>query len=269
MSARRRRRTVPEEPHGPDERWMASYLDMVTVLMCMFIVLFAMSTVDAEKFVALSNSLATGFGQHSSNTVDTAEGVVVPPELLDQNAQGFADIELQAARAEFDELSALRDKLRAALEEEGLTDTATLTIDERGLTIGLVSAETFFATNSTVLSTRAVTVLDALGGVLSDIPNQISVEGHADHRAAAAPFPTNWELSAERSTQVLRYLVEDRGLDPGHVKAVGYGDAHPVADGSTTSALAQNRRVDIVVLSDATEGVRRLLPQLQAAQKTS
>jgi len=269
MSVRRRRRTAPAEHDGPDERWMASYLDMVTVLMCMFIVLFAMSTVDADKFVALSNSLATGFGQKSSQTVDAAQGVVVPPELLDEDAQGFADLELTAARAEFDELSTLRDRLRQALEKEGLEDAATLTIDERGLTIGLVSAETFFATNSTTLSAKAVTVLNALGGVLQDIPNQLSVEGHADRRAAASPFPTNWELSSGRSTQVLRYLVEDRGLAASRVKSVGYGDAHPVADGTSATALAQNRRVDIVVLSDAQEGVRRLLPELQQEQNRS
>lgn len=246
---------------------MASYLDMVTVLMCMFIVLFAMSTVDAEKFVALSNSLATGFGQKASETVDAAEGVVVPPDLLDEDAQGFADIALAAARTEFNELAELRDILREALKKKGLEDAATFTIDERGLTIGLIGGETFFATNSTVLSHKAKVVLKALGGVLDSVPNQLSIEGHADRRAAAAPFPTNWELSSARSTQVLRYLVEDRGLNPSHVKSVGYGDAHPVADGSSAAALAQNRRVDIVVLSEAKEGVRRLLPQLQAAEK--
>jgi chemotaxis protein MotB len=244
---------------------MASYLDMVTVLMCMFIVLFAMSTVDKDKFEALRNSLATGFGQHPTQIVDVSTGVVVPPDLVDEDAEGFADDALAQAEIEFDELSALRERLRVALAREGLESTATLTIDERGLTIGLVSADTYFATNSTALSTKAVRVLDALGGVLAAVPNQISVEGHADHRSAAAPFPTNWELSARRSTQVLRYLVEKRGIDPAHVKSVGFGDAHPVADGSSTAALAQNRRVDIVVLSNAQEGVRRLLPRLQAA----
>ena len=79
----RKGRKPAEAGHdGPDERWMASYMDMVTVLMCLFIVLFAMSTVDQDKFAALKNSLATGFGVEQSNTVDTAEGIVVPPELV-------------------------------------------------------------------------------------------------------------------------------------------------------------------------------------------
>ena len=156
MSVRARRRVPQEEHSGPDERWMASYLDMVTVLMCMFIVLFAMSTVDQEKFEALSASLATGFGQEPSDDVDAVTGVVVPPELVDEDGDDFADVDLAAAQTEFSELSALREKLRRVLADNGLEADVTFTIDERGLTIGLVSAETFFTTNSTALSPTAV-----------------------------------------------------------------------------------------------------------------
>ncbi|BDZ39196.1 OmpA/MotB family protein [Microbacterium suwonense] len=264
MSVRRRRRIQPDGHSGPDERWMASYLDMITVLMCMFIVLFSMSTIDLKKFSALSASLATGFGQEQTERIDVSEGVVVPPELLEEDGEGFADIELSAAQREFDDLSALRDRIRTALSEQRLTDTATFTIDSRGLTISLVSAETFFATNSTALSGIAVTILNTLGGVLASIPNEISVEGHADARQSAAPFATNWELSAARATQVLRHLVETCGIDPGVIKSVGYGDARPVAEGTSPEALAKNRRVDVVVLSGADEEVRQLLPALQA-----
>jgi len=248
---------------------MASYMDMVTVLMCMFIVLFAMSTVDQEKFEALSASLATGFGQEPSDKVDVTTGVVVPPELVDENGDDFADIDMAAAQTEFSELSALRERLRKVLADNGLEADVTFTIDERGLTIGLVSAETFFTTNSTTLSAKAVRVLDALGSVLVSAPNEISVEGHADVRGSVAPYPTNWELSAGRSTQVLRHLVESSGLPPTHLKSVGFGDTRPVAAGSSADALAKNRRVDIVVLSDANEEVRALIPEAQAGQPSS
>lgn len=264
MSLRGRRRVPAAENSHPDERWMASYLDMVTVLMCMFIVLFAMSSVDAEKFEALRNSLATGFGQEISENVDISDGVVVPTQLIKEDGESFADTPLSAAQIEFDELSALRDRIRDALAQHGLQDSATFTIDARGLTISLVSAETFFATNSTTLSSAAVSILDALGDVLVSIPNEISVEGHADSRHSTAPFATNWELSSGRSTQVLRHLVEVCGIDPASIKSVGYGDARPVAAGVSADALAQNRRVDIVVLSDADEEVRQQLPGLQA-----
>lgn len=240
---------------GPDERWMASYLDMITVLMCLFIVLFAMSSVDQQKFEQLSASLAEGFGGETTEM----------PEFIG-NAEEGVDAATEA-RTELEELTALQEKLRTALHKAGADGAATLTIDERGLTVGLVSADTFFATNSTELSPRAVTVLGAIGGVLASVPNEISVEGHADHRTAAAPFATNWELASSRATQVLRFLVEKQSLSPQHVKSVGFGDAQPIASGDSAQALAQNRRVDIVVLSEATEDVRDLIPGLQGAAK--
>ncbi|MEL5990613.1 OmpA/MotB family protein [Microbacterium phosphatis] len=271
MSTRRgTRRATPghaSEGHdGPDERWMASYLDMVTVLMCLFIVLFAMSSVDQQKFEALRDSLATGFGQEPSEETDTS-GLVLPPELRAEDAGHAAnlDADVLAAQAELSNLEALRDRLEDALTAQGLAGTAEFLIDDRGLTVGLIGAETFFATNRVELSPKAVAVLDALGPDLKTVPNEISIEGHADIRQSSAPFPTNWELSSGRATQVLRHLVERGGLSGAHVQAVGFGSERPVAEGTDDAALARNRRVDIVVLSDATEEVRALIPDLVSA----
>ncbi len=266
MSVRRRRRVSEEGHSGPDERWMASYLDMITVLMCLFIVLFAMSTVDAEKFKELANSLATGFGKETSETADVAQGVIVPPESADEDGTALAaESIVQQAQEEYDDLAALRDRLHQALALQGLEAAATFRIDELGLTVGLVSAETLFATNSTKLSDRALAVLSAIGGVLTQVPNQISVEGHADYRAPTGPFPTNWELSSGRATQVLRYLVEAQGMPPTNLRAVGFGDSRPVTNGVTDAELAADRRVDIVVLSAADEEVRQLLAEISLA----
>ncbi|MCR2815605.1 OmpA/MotB family protein [Microbacterium jiangjiandongii] len=270
MSVRPRRR-IPVQGHdGPDERWMASYLDMVTVLMCMFIVMFAMSTVDQDKFEALRSSLATGFGAEVSEATDVSQGVIVPPELLDEAGEGFtavqpapAAVEL-GAEAEYEALADLRTRLQEALDARGLGDAATFTIDERGLTIGLISAETFFATNSADLSDKARAVLDATGGVLATVTHQISVEGHADHRPPMAPFTDNWELSGARSTGVLRYLVDQQAVGGERITSVGFGASRPLAEGWSESAMAANRRVDIVVLSGADDAVRALLPQVAA-----
>lgn len=269
MSARRggRRRAVEHASSGhdgPDERWMASYLDMITVLMCLFIVLFAMSSVDQQKFEQLRDSLATGFGQDPSEFVDTA-GLVLPEELRADDGGHAANAELAAAQAEVNRLEELRDRLEGALDARGLAGTAEFIIDDRGLTVGLVGAETFFETNSTALSGKAVAVLDALGSVLVEVENEVSVEGHADYRAPVAPFPTNWELSSGRATQVLRHLVEVDGLKGDRIQAVGFGDTRPIAEGTDDAALARNRRVDIVVLSDAEEEVRALIPTVAAA----
>ncbi|HEX9226928.1 MAG TPA: flagellar motor protein MotB, partial [Arthrobacter sp.] len=175
MSGRRRPRKKPEE-HHVDERWMASYMDMVTVLMCLFIVLYAMSTVDANKFEKLRNSLATGFGAVASETVDTAEGTVVPPEFVDENLEAFAaqasakatqaPDALEAALKEVDRLRALEAKMKAGLAAAGLTENVEFQIDQRGLTVKLVGSQTFFAPDRPELTARASQVLKIISPIL-------------------------------------------------------------------------------------------------------
>lgn len=266
MSAARRAggRGHEEESHDePDERWAVSYADMVTVLMCLFIVLFAVSTIDKGKFEQLANSLATGFGQEADKRgADTTEGLVIPPEMLDKN--GVKDLAARAS-AEYESLEALRERMRQALAAQGLADTVDFVIDDRGLKVGLIGAETFFGNNSTDLSAKADAVLNTIGDVLGGVDNQISIEGHADHRVSVDPFPTNWELSSGRSTQVARFLVERKGLAGARVKATAFADTRPLVQGDTPEALARNRRVDIVVESGEEDQVRALIPALAAA----
>lgn len=229
-----------------------------------------MSSVDQDKFEALRSSLATGFGQSATDAADVSQGVVVPKELVDAEGEGFVpDANTVLAQAEVENLTELRDRLQGALVDRGLQDTVSFKIDTRGLTIRLVGGETFFKTNSTALSGTAVEVLDVLGRILVEVPNELSVEGHADYRQSVAPFPSNWELSSGRATEVLRHLVEDCKVPGTQVKAVGFGSTRPVAKGSSDSDLALNRRVDIVVLSGASEDVRNLIPQLMEAAPAS
>lgn len=266
MSARPHRRSLEEPDEHPDERWMASYMDMVTVLMCMFIVLFAMSTVDQNKFKQLANSLATGFGSVESTEVDLAEGVVVRPDLVDQQAAGFTatdtTTDIALARAEVDELSSLRERMRLALVEKGVEDLVQFKIDERGLTVGLIGSETFFQPDRADLSAQAVTVLDSIAPGLAPDARDISIEGHADRHGRTVNFPTDWELSSGRATQVLRRLVEYGGVPQVRVGAVGYGAARPAAAGETLEDMAQNRRVDVVVLSNLPDSARALIPHV-------
>jgi chemotaxis protein MotB len=265
MSAPRRRGRLEEEhEEHVDERWMASYMDMVTVLMCMFIVLFAMSSVDADKFEQLRNSLATGFGQTDVGSVDTAEGVVVPAAQVDDEGDAVepAVSEIELAKAEVARLAALREQMRSNLQAQNLEHTVEFELDERGLTIRLVGSETFFADNSVDLTGVAPAVLDAVAPVIAPTSYEVSVEGHADNRPPGAPFASNWELSSGRATQVVRRLVEVGGLNDQHIGAVGFSSTRPIANGTTEADLAANRRVDIVVISDQPESVRALIPKV-------
>jgi len=282
----RKKKAHAEDEH-PDERWMASYMDMITVLMCMFIVLFAMSNVDQEKYIALRNSLATGFGQTDVGKVDTASGTVVnasdvtaegkgystgtETDMSEAAASGEAQTAEQAAAAaaaaqsELDDLTALKAAIAANLEGTGLSGDVQFSVDARGLTVRLIGSETFFGTNSADLSGTAVNVMNAIGPVLKTSGHDVSVEGHADQRSSTAPYATNWELSSARATQVLRDLVERGGMAADHIQSVGFGSSRPLSTGSTEADLAANRRVDIVVLSNQSDAVSALLPALEQA----
>lgn len=256
---RRSRNTEHAEEHV-DERWMASYMDMVTVLMCLFIVLFAMSTVDQDKFIALKNSLATGFGSVDVGKIDTAKGVVVPADKVSTTGEGFTDADL--ASTEVEQLSQLREQLRSALQAQNLDHAVTFVIDQRGLTVGLIGWETFFQPNSIQLQGQALSVVDTIGPILAASQRAISVEGHADYRGSSNPFPTDWELSGGRATQVLRRMVESAGFPSANISAVGYGSARPARTGDAPEDMAFNRRVDVAVLSALPEGVRELIPEV-------
>lgn len=261
-SGRRRGRGLEEEhEEHVDERWMASYMDMVTVLMCMFIVLFAMSTVDQAKFVQLKNSLATGFGAVDVGKLDTAEGIVVPADLVNTpNSQEIGLTDLELAIAEVDNLTSVQTAMKAALSAVGLDTLVEYSIDERGLSVGLVGSETFFEPNDATLSGQAVSVLDTIGPILAASQREVSVEGHADRHGVTLNYPTDWELSSARATQVLRHLVERTGVAQERIGAIGYGSARPVDTGDDLAAMARNRRVDVVLLSNQPDKVRALIP---------
>ena len=269
MSSRRRGRKKPEA-HHVDERWMASYMDMVTVLMCLFIVLYAMSTVDANKFEKLRNSLATGFGTVATQTVDTAEGTVVPPDLVDKNLEAFAaqasakpteaPDSLKAALKEVDRLRALEAKMKAGLAAAGLTENVEFQIDQRGLTVKLVGSQTFFAPDRPELTARASQVLKIISPILGPAALEIMVEGHAANGVTA--YPSTWELSSARAVNVLRFMVDRGGIAPATIGAVAFGSARQVNDDSTPALMERNRRVDIVIISDQPDVVRALIPEV-------
>jgi len=286
-----------DEAEHPDERWMASYMDMITVLMCMFLVLFAMSTVDQEKYIQLKQSLATGFGEVDSQKIDTASGTVVTKDQV-EDGSGYSTDKSQAdhstassgtkdtnvdpastvvpttaskqdlaeAKRELDDLTKLERAIQRNLAKAGQTENVQFTVDARGLIVRLIGSETYFGTNSADLSDQARSIMDAIAPVLKTSDHDVSVEGHADQRNSTAPYATNWELSAARATGVLRDLVERGGMPGEHVQSVGFGSSRPLAKGGTDRDLALNRRVDIVVLSNADQDVSALMPALAKAQ---
>jgi len=285
---RRRPKKHEEEEHENHERWLVSYADMVTLLMCLFIVLFAMSQVDKAKFAALASGLSESFGAPISVMAGTTpEGAVleglpgavdiasaIPPDPSVQDAE--VDAAAAAAAAErakrvaaeaasaYDELAAARDKLEAALAEAGYAGAARYEIDERGLVVHIVADAVLFDAEQAVLRPEGRQILDAVAPTLIDLPNVLRVEGHANHLPVTpgGPWPSNWELSAYRATTVLRALTGS-GVPEKRISAAGYADTRPLVPISDPGAITTNRRVDVVVLSRASAEANALLPGIE------
>ncbi|SDS43982.1 chemotaxis protein MotB [Nocardioides scoriae] len=278
------RRGSHEEEHENHERWLVTYADMVTLLMVLFIVMFAMSQVDEKKFNALKAGLAAGFGQSvsiqdgSDNILNETGLAVAMPIAPGQSSPGQRkqDAGLAAQLARYDELreqqvrkdaqveaqrlSGLQRKVEAALAKRGLGSDVRATIDERGLVLSLVSRHVVFEPDVAELSARGREVLDQLAPVLADLTEPLSIEGHTNQEPVKPRyFATDWELSAARAVGVLRYLNEEEGIPNRRMTASAYGHEKPLIDPSKPDSQAVNKRVDIVIRSTQPAETRALL----------
>jgi chemotaxis protein MotB len=282
------------EQHENHERWLVSYADMMTLLMVLFIVMFAISQVDQKKFLALKTGLTVGFGQPvaimpGGEAMLDPGGAVAPDSVNLAGAKGnvvtgpfakpalgvdpaavakLADVtEREQAARELKNLLKARDQLKAALAKAGVPNGATFRIDERGLVITIATDKVLFDSASARLRPEGRRILDAIEPTLSGLPNDLSVDGHTNSLPISTPrFPSNWELSSDRATGVLRYLARPGRIPASRMSATGYADTRPLLPPSDPGALVANRRVEIVVLArfDSPQG-RGLVSGAEAA----
>jgi chemotaxis protein MotB len=289
---RKRAKKHEEEEHENHERWLVSYADMVTLLMCLFIVLFAMSQVDQAKFAALSAGLSASFGAPINampgtspegsvldalpSAVDIAAGIA-PGEQASREDIDAAAAQAAAERAQrvageaqaaYDDLAEARAKIEAALAAAGYAGAARFEIDERGLVVHIVADQVLFDAEQADLRPEGAAILDAVAPTLIGLPNELAIEGHANHLPVTRGgiWPSNWELSAFRATTVVRYLATG-GVPETRMSADGYSSTEPLVPESDPTAITVNRRVDIVVLSTASAEANALLPGIDAAHR--
>lgn len=264
MAARRRK--VEEPEHENMERWLVSYADMITLLAALFIVLFAMSSIDAAKFAKFAHALNSSLGGGG-----TAAGNILPSGgksaitggngFLDgmspsqQQAAGQALIDKQnaqkAAEATRKALIETQNEIAAKLKAAGLGNSVKFRLDPRGLVINIVTDGVLFDSGSAQLRPDGQAVLDELAPALNQLPEPLSVEGHTDNVpiGPGGAFPSNWELSTARATTVLRYLIDRHGLNAARLTAAGYADQRPLVPNTDDAGRATNRRVEIVVIA--------------------
>ena len=284
------RRGSHEEEHENHERWLVTYADMVTLLMVLFIVMFAMSQVDQKKFNALKSGLAAGFGQSvsiqdGSDNILNESGIsaampIAPGQQSPGQSKEAAGLAAQLARydelrqrqveksaqVEAQRLEGLQAKVEAALAKRGLSADVKAEIDERGLVLSLVSRHVVFEPDVAELSPRGREVLDQLAPVLADLTEPLSIEGHTNQEPVKPRyFATDWELSAARAVGVLRYLNEVEGIPNRRMTASAFGHEKPLEDPDRPGSQAVNKRVDIVIRSTQPAETRALLPRAAKA----
>lgn len=296
---RRKKHAAHEEEHENHERWLVSYADMMTLLMVLFIVLFAISQVDQRKFAALKTGLTAGFGATENVPVTGGTGItqndgVVPAAFgldvglgikqnttTDKNSNAYqsgqgsnstsggsaandaAKANQDAAKAELQKFGAIEKQIRKSLQGTGLQDKVRFRVTDRGLTVAIIADDVFFESASADLRPKGRQVLDAVGPVLDPLPNDIAVEGNANNLAINSPiYPSNWELSAARASSVVRYLIATSDVSPQRLSATGFGSSRPLYPASDPRSVSYNRRVDMVVVSQQPAAVRALLPGL-------
>ncbi|MDR7252829.1 chemotaxis protein MotB [Nocardioides sp. BE266] len=281
MSSGGRRNRVEEEEHENHERWLVTYADMVTLLMVLFIVMFAMSSVDQKKFNALKDGLAAGFGDSTSvmtgseSTLDQPGVAAVQPVKPDnfpassasaQQALARQDQEHAEAQAEVARLDALGERLAEALRKAGLGRDVTRRIDDRGLVLSLTSRHVVFQPDRAELSPRGQRVLEVVAPVLRGATEDLRIDGHTN-QVPVKPrfFATDWDLSSARAITVLRYLQENGRIPGERLSAAAFGHEVPLVDPSKPGSQEINKRVDIVVLSSLPAASRELLDDVAAA----
>ncbi len=249
------------------ERWLLTYADMITLLLALFIVLFAVSTISTKKFEALALGLQKSFSPNpgvlpSSNGVEQYDSLTptAGPRQVQQTpsvntsvkqASSTAAPSSLSASAEA-QLSSVDQKISKAIAAKGLQAEAgvTTSIQTRGLVVQVLTDRVFFASDSADLGPAGDAVVDTIASVLRTTSNGIDIEGYTDDQPiSGGPYTTNEELSAVRAASVVTRLVEQDGLDPDRLAATGFGASHAVAPNDTPAERALNRRIDFVILA--------------------
>ncbi len=229
--------------HLNAERWLVSYADFMTLLFILFIVLFSFSQIDAKKYQEVASSLSTQFSGGGG-----LSGGGNPVMNMPGTGPGNGTEELTPEQKEKKALAKLSKDIEEYANEKGVKSNINLRYGERGLCIS-ITGTVLYQDASATLTPEAKEFIKVISDQLKTLPNHIRVEGHTDNRPIITKeFPSNWELSAARSVNLVRYFIEELTFDPTRLSVAGYGEYRPVASNDTTEGRSKNRRIEIIIL---------------------
>ena len=233
-----------EQKQAGSPAWMTTYGDMMTLLLCFFILLYSFSVIDVDLFDEVMSALQVSF-LRQEGVLDTGQR----PSVVDR------EIEIPDVTEEpIDEFFETYETIKSYLEEYGLEEDVGIRYEKKGIVLELKEA-VLFDSGRVELKPGALDLLEHVALILERVPNKIMIEGHTDNVPINRPpmFPSNWELSVIRATSVIRHLSENMGLAPGRFIAVGYSEYDPIDTNETPEGRAQNRRVNIVITDEEKE----------------
>lgn len=230
------------EEEGNNERWLITYSDLITLLLVFFIILYAFSKIDNDKYKNLASGFNTVFGSGTGILVGDGTGEMVGDGIGGAGGEG-------GEQTEEGMLSDIKDEVDSYLTSNGLEESVSTDIDDRGLIIRMSNSILFDSGTANIKADNSNS-LSTIGTLLNSMPNYIRIEGHTDTLPINnTKFKSNWELSVLRATNVAEILIADAGIKPERISVLGYGEFRPIADNSTAEGRAKNRRVDIVIMN--------------------
>lgn len=227
--------------------WMATYSDLVTLLLCFFVLLFATSDVNSEKFKQIAESFSKKLsimpGQNSDMLDALGNGIVAMPQV-----KGESDKEFEEQGKE--ELEEMAKNFENYFEENGLKDEIQVEKSDRYITLNFKDGILFDVGKADIKS-EAIKVLSMVSDEIAKYPdNHIKIEGHTDNMPInTVRFPNNWYLSASRAISVATYFIDTKNFEPNRISTEGYGEYRPKAPNDTPENRSKNRRVEIKIIS--------------------
>jgi len=249
----RKKRRGHEEPENA-ERWLLTYADLITLLLGLFVILYAMSKLDQAKYNEVAIALNQAFG--GKTILADHSGITPIPAPPPQNSSDNND----EVSSDSDE-NEISQNINKALEQYIQSAKVSIIENSEGVTIHLLET-LLFETGSDNLKPEAQNVLNKLSDLIQNLPNNIRVEGHTDNVPInTIQFPSNWHLSIARSLNTAYYMIQ-KGVNPQKISILGYSEYKPIRPNDTPEDRAKNRRVDIVIMKlDNDHPEPQIIPQ--------
>jgi chemotaxis protein MotB len=264
------RKRKADEAKAGSPAWMSTYGDLVTLLLCFFVLLFSMSSIDVAKFKAamssfqkqidvmpggtsITNEELISNGISQVNGLETIFDTKVP---LEEIGEEDADI----TKSKLEEAKKNAEDINEYLKKEGYENEVTVEYNSNIIKL-TIEGEVLFESGHAKLTSDAVKLVDVISLKVKEYleDKTIQIEGHTDNRPInTVRFPSNWELSQARAIAVGYRLINEHGIDPSKIAATGYGEYRPLAENTTSEGRAKNRRVEIKIVSEEYKNIDEL-----------